>query len=443
MANFALLDSRKQMAVSSSRFELQMMVQMVFFLIHLASSLTVDIPKGSYDFARGDSAVIPCKFLTKITGKPVIILWTAEPDNPDDPAIDILTYYDFADGKTELDISSEYEGRASLKSDIGKGWANLTMASLVSKDSRDYECEVRIPGDSEGQLSDVTQVVVLVAPSKPICAIEGKAEYYQDIKLTCHSKEGTPAPTYVWQSYDVSNNSRPNPPKSTDVNGILSLYNISKETSGYYKCTSSNKIRSETCELTLSVMPFSMNIGSTAAIIGGGVAGLFLLVLIICCCCRRYRRKKEAEEYALKAPVNEEYTDKEPQELEVLHDERTESKANRSEREERSDRYDDRQGRPDNRQHDSDRYDDRRSDRYDDRRSDYDDRRSDYDDRRSDRYDDRRSDYDDRRSDYDDRRSDRYDDRRRDRYDDRRDRYDDRRDRYDDRRDRYDDRRDR
>lgn len=56
-------------------------------MIHLASSLTVDIPKDSYDFARGDSAVIPCKFLTEITGKPVIILWTAQPDNPADPAV--------------------------------------------------------------------------------------------------------------------------------------------------------------------------------------------------------------------------------------------------------------------------------------------------------------------------------------------------------------------
>ncbi|XP_060754671.1 coxsackievirus and adenovirus receptor-like [Neoarius graeffei] len=141
---------------------MNVMIYLLFAVIHLASSLTVDIPKDSYDFARGDSAVIPCKFLTKITGKPVIILWTAQPDNPADPAIDILTYYDFANGETGLDISSEYKGRASLKPDIGKGWANLTMASLVSKDSRDYECEVRIPGDSEGQLSDVTQVVVLV-----------------------------------------------------------------------------------------------------------------------------------------------------------------------------------------------------------------------------------------------------------------------------------------
>lgn len=37
--------------------------------------------------------------------------------------------------------------------------------------------------------------------------------------------------------------------------GVLSLFNISKETSGFYICTSSNKIRSATCNLTLAVMP--------------------------------------------------------------------------------------------------------------------------------------------------------------------------------------------
>lgn len=39
------------------------------------------------------------------------------------------------------------------------------------------------------------------------------------------------------------------------VGGILSLFNITKETSGYYTCTSSNKIRSASCNITLTVMP--------------------------------------------------------------------------------------------------------------------------------------------------------------------------------------------
>ncbi|KAM9455113.1 glycoprotein A33 (transmembrane), paralog a [Clarias gariepinus] len=426
----------------------------LFVVIHLTSSLNVDIPQPTYEFARGDTGVIPCNFQPQNpNSQSIIITWSAHPDNPADSNIDIETcYYNAAGGgSVQEDVSDEYTGRASVQANIPQGQAPLTLKSLTSQDSRVYQCDVKIPGDKKGKLSDTTTVVVLVAPSKPICAVQGTAEYYQNINLTCRSDEGTPTPTYKWQSFDVSNNSRPNPPKSTDVNGVLSLYNISQDTSGYYVCTSANKIRSATCNLTLSVMPPSMKIGSTAGIIGGCAAVLLLLIVVICCC--YCRKKKKSEEYE-EGPEEGGYTDKGQHELDELKEKRVESQPRDEVRREEP------QGRADNRQYESDnyderrseRYDDRRSDRYDDRRSDrYDDRRSDYDDRRNDRYDDRRSDYDDRRndryddrrSDYDDRRNDRYDDRRSDRYDDRRSDYDDRRsdrydDRYDDRRDRYD-----
>lgn len=42
----------------------------------------------------------------------------------------------------------------------------------------------------------------------------------------------------------------------------------------------------------------SMNIGSTAGIIGGVVFCLIILVIIIVCCCR-YKKKKEQEQYAM------------------------------------------------------------------------------------------------------------------------------------------------
>lgn len=38
-------------------------------------------------------------------------------------------------------------------------------------------------------------------------------------------------------------------------NGVLSLYNITAETSGFFICTSTNEIKSATCNLTLAVMP--------------------------------------------------------------------------------------------------------------------------------------------------------------------------------------------
>ncbi|XP_029354041.1 glycoprotein A33 (transmembrane), paralog a [Echeneis naucrates] len=383
-------------------------------LLSGVGAVIVTIDKETYEHARGDNITIPCRFTPSITINAqtiVVITWSVEGTEADAEETGILTHF-YGRG---TDIKKQYEGRVALDVDVPSGKADLKLSSITLEDNKEFKCHLLIRGDDEGTPYDTARLVVLVAPSTPICKIEGKTEYGQNINLTCRSEEGSPPPTYKWESRDVRNMPQAVPPRTTDRGGIMSLYNISKETSGYYICTSSNKIRSATCNVTLAVMPPSMNIGSTAGIIGGVVALLIILIIIIyCCCCRK---KKKDEEYAM-GVREDEYRDTEP--------------AKNTE----SPRADGEEDLPVNR---NDQYGER-SERSYDRRSDYDDRRSDYDDRRRD-YDDRRRDYDDRRSDYDDRRSD-YNDRRRD-YDDRRSDYDDRRSDYDDRRSDYDDRHDR
>nr|XP_033473246.1 cell surface A33 antigen-like [Epinephelus lanceolatus] len=391
-------------------------------------ALDVNIPKEVYEYARGDNITLPCSFKPKATNPPMIVIsWSAEGAQANAEETLILTYYS---GSKTLDIKSLYEGRVALDVDVPKGKADLKLSSITLAENKVFECRVQIPGDDEGKPADTARVVVLVAPSTPICKIEGKAEYGQNINLTCKSEEGSPPPTYKWDSRDVRNVPRVPLPRSTDKDGILSLFNISREASGFYICTSANKIRSTTCNVTLAVMPPSMNIGSTAGIIGGVVAALIALIIIIyCCCCRK---KKKEEEYAM-GVRGEEYSDKEPP---------RNGESRRADGQEDNHGYDDRARSPGDR---SDRYEERRERNYENRRDvdnrgrDYDDRRSDYDDRRSD-YADRRSDYDDRRSDYNDRRSDYTE--RRDRYSDRNERYDDE-GRYEDDRRYNDDRRDR
>lgn len=121
-------------------------------------------------------------------------------------------------------------------------------------------------------------IVLPVAPSPPICRIQGKVEYWQDITLTCLSEEGSPKPIHEWKSYSVENIPRPFPPKTINSknlfyllssaapsmclcglcvaeDGALSLFNISRETSGFYICTTSNRIGSARCNMTLAVLP--------------------------------------------------------------------------------------------------------------------------------------------------------------------------------------------
>ncbi|KAM3876889.1 glycoprotein A33 (transmembrane), paralog a [Diretmus argenteus] len=373
-------------------------------VLPMAGALTVTIPQKMYEYARGDNITLPCSFIPKKKPNPIVIVtWTAEGNKPGVPEALVLTHY--STGQT--DIPPLYEGRAQLDKDMATGKVNLKLSSITLADNKVFECRVQIPGDDEGTLAAITRLVVLVAPSTPKCQIQGKAEYGQNINLTCLSDEGSPPPTYKWDSRDVRNMPRVADPRTTDKGGILSLYNISKDTSGYYICTSSNKIRSASCNVTLSVLPPSMNMGSTAWIIGVVVAGLIVLIIIAiyCCCCRK--KKNKEEDYAMGVHEEGEFRDKEPvQNGESHHDDkqedvRSDDDASVRKPTERRDQYEER----------SEREYDRRSD-YDDRRSDYDDRRSDYSDRR-DRSQDRHERYDD-----DDRR--RYDDERR--YDDRRER---------------------
>ncbi|XP_060890998.1 cell surface A33 antigen-like isoform X3 [Labrus mixtus] len=384
---------------------------LLFLVLSGVGALQVDIPEKLYEFARGDNITLPCRFTTKVTGKIVVVSWSVETGAKE---LQVVTYFS-AGGVT--DIKSVYEGRVSLDVDIAKGKADLKLHRITLDDNKVFECRILVPGDDEGQPADTARLVVLVAPSKPICKIQGKTEYGQNINLTCVSEEGSPPPTYKWQSRDVKNNPRIASARTTDKGGILSLYNITKDSSGYYTCTSTNKIRFATCNVTLTVMPPSMNIGSTAGIIGGVVAALIALIIIIyCCCCRK---KKQDEEYAM-GVRKEEYSDKEPA---------GNGESRRADGQEDPQGYEDSVRRPDRSEERSERNYDSPSD-YDDRRSDYSDRRDKYSDRRE-RYDDDRRD-DDRRDD-DDRR---YDDDRRGRpYEDDRDRrYDD-----DDRDRRYDD----
>ncbi|KAI1885189.1 hypothetical protein AGOR_G00217620 [Albula goreensis] len=393
-------------------------------ILSAAMGIKVSIPQEKYEVARGDDFTLPCKFETTQQNPPVIIvIWSALSPQAGQKGKPVATYYH---PSGQLDIPPAYEGKATMKKDVDGGNVDLFLKKVSMDENRVFECEVKIPMDDEGTPSAITTLVVLVAPSPPVCQVKGTAEYGRDINLTCFSEEGSPDPKYSWKRHTVQNQPVPLPPRATDKNGHLSLYNVSMDTSGFYLCTSTNKIRSASCNVTLSVMPPSMNIGSTALIIGVCVAALLVIIIIAVCCYRKRKQKKLATEYAM-GEVEEEYRDKEPME---------------SERNDRNNKLDDRMERiedMDNYEERSERNYDRRSDYADRREKNY-DRRDDYDDRRE-RYDDRRDDYDDRRERYDDRRDD-YDDSR-DRYDDRRDRYDDRRDDYDDRRDRYDDRRDR
>nr|XP_040058470.1 cell surface A33 antigen-like [Gasterosteus aculeatus aculeatus] len=268
-------------------------------------SLQVSIPKKEYEVARGGDITLTCSFIpARPVTKSFVLTWEGFPKKEGDPMLTVATYFI----NNPVDIAPNYEGRATVEVNINTQQSTLHLTNVNALDSRIYQCSVMILNDGEGTTSATTSLMVLVPPSKPICKIEGEAVFFQDITLTCRSEEGSPTPLYKWNSYSVQSIPRAFPPKATEKDGALSLFNISTDTSGFYTCTSTNRIGSSSCNLTLAVTPGSMNVGSTAAIVGGVLAGVVILgIVIYCCCCKK---KGKEEQYAEGDPGETAYYDR-------------------------------------------------------------------------------------------------------------------------------------
>ncbi|NXC94296.1 GPA33 protein, partial [Certhia familiaris] len=176
-----------------------------------------------------------------------------------------------------------YEHRTEFSGDVDNGDISITIRAVTMEDNGTYACNVRLRNDYPPQ-SALLDLFVLVAPSKPECKILGTPEYGQTINLTCASHEGSPTPKYTWQSFNVQNEPRVLPHTEGQQ---ITLKNISADTSGFYICTSTNVVGTEFCNMTVSVVPPSMNIALYAGIIGGVVAAIVVIgIIAYCCCCR-------------------------------------------------------------------------------------------------------------------------------------------------------------
>uniref|UniRef100_A0A665WSI0 Ig-like domain-containing protein n=1 Tax=Echeneis naucrates TaxID=173247 RepID=A0A665WSI0_ECHNA len=273
-------------------------------------SLDVSIPKQLYEVARGGEITMSCSFIPALTDfKTLILTWEAFPDNPDNENYIIVVSESVATYimNNPVDIAPDYEGRTTLEVNLNSKMSTLRLTKVTMQDNRRYQCSVIIPNDIDGTTAATTSLLVLVAPSVPSCRIEGTAEYWHNISLICMSEEGSPKPTYNWMTYSVENVHREFPPKTAINDGVVSLYNISKEMSGFYICTSTNRVGSASCNMTLAVMPGSINTGSIAGIAIGVIAGLLVLGIIIFCCCRKKGKK---DKYAEGAPNDVQFYDK-------------------------------------------------------------------------------------------------------------------------------------
>ncbi|XP_077012971.1 cell surface A33 antigen [Tamandua tetradactyla] len=243
-----------------------------------AGAISVETPE-TISAARGESVTLPCTYRTAATDRQGFIRWDKLLRSHSETVV-TWTFQDKDYIHTDL-----YRTRVSISSNAEQSDASVTISQLTVNDNGTYECSVTLLSDLGGISRSRIRLLVLVPPSTPDCAIEGEAVIGSDIKLTCSSKEGSPAPQYSWKSYNIRNEERP---LAFPVTGqTFSLKNISTDMSGYYICFSSNKLETKSCNITLAVRPPSMNVALYAGIAGGVVAALILIgIAVYCCCCR-------------------------------------------------------------------------------------------------------------------------------------------------------------
>lgn len=250
------------------------------------AAISVETPPELIRAARGRSVTLPCMYRTSAHDRNGFIQWDKLlRSHTEKVLIWRFSTQDYVYGDL-------YKNRVNVSGNAEQSDASITIGQLTMDDNGTYECSVSLLTDLEGTSKARVRLLVLVPPSKPDCGIKGETVIGNDIQLTCESKEGSPAPQYSWKSYNLLNQERKVPPGEGQT---LSLRNISTDTSGYYVCTASNEVGTESCNITVTVRPPSMNVALYAGIAGGVVAALILIgVLVYCCCCREKDEDQEA-----------------------------------------------------------------------------------------------------------------------------------------------------
>ncbi|XP_020830366.1 cell surface A33 antigen [Phascolarctos cinereus] len=252
-----------------------------------AYTISVQTPTKVLRVARGENATLPCLYETTVTGRNGFIQW----DKPlMDPPIQVLVW---SFSSQQYTFGNQYTDRVRLSGNYMYNDASITISQLTMDDNGTYECLLMLDGDLTENRQARMDLVVLVPPSIPECSIEGETIYGNNILLNCQSKEGSPAPQYSWKSFDIENKERLLSPPATG-NDLL-LKNITYDTSGYYICTSTNEMGTESCNITVAVRLPSMNIALYAGIAGGVVAAFIIIGIIAYCCCCRNEKEKDSE----------------------------------------------------------------------------------------------------------------------------------------------------
>ncbi|XP_052438839.1 CXADR-like membrane protein isoform X1 [Carassius gibelio] len=244
----------------------------------------------------GDNATLPCHHqFWQSNGQTLDIEWLLQKPNVKQRVI--ITFFN-----NEVYTNDNHASRLSFAGDYLNGDASLLISDLQLTDSGEYHCKVKTGG--KYHWSQVN-LIVLVKPSKPRCWMEGRLLEGSDVKLSCKSSDGSDPIHYKWERVLDKGKSVGKLPTLALIDlknpEIVTLRNLTQDSSGVYKCTASNDVGEENCiiEVTMQYVLLCADVrgmGVVAGAVVGVLFGVLLLILIVWLVFRKKEKKKYEEE---------------------------------------------------------------------------------------------------------------------------------------------------
>ncbi|KAK2540944.1 Igsf11 [Columba guinea] len=316
----------------------------VLFFSGLVCPLEVSVSSGSIQVARGQTAVLPCTFTTNAALTNLNVIWMVIPLSNANQPQQVILYQ----GGQIFGGAPQFYGRVGFAVTMPTTSASIFINNTQLSDTGTYQCLVNNLPDRGVRNIGVIGLTVLVPPSAPLCRIQGSLDVGSDITLTCSSEEGIPRPTYLWEKLD---NVPKLPPTATQgahsvdyptvsqvtawaflclscqkwhgslsvchllhvcftgtkiprahggldqVQGTVTLRNISTVSSGLYQCVASNAIGTSTCLLDLQVIaPHPRSIGLIAGAVATGAVVLVVCIVLVAVALFYWKNKHKEEE---------------------------------------------------------------------------------------------------------------------------------------------------
>ncbi|XP_063291501.1 endothelial cell-selective adhesion molecule [Pelobates fuscus] len=267
-------------------------------IINLTSGLLeVSVQQALIVVVEGQRITIPAWYSSSVQKDPYVA-WSFVQQSEE---VQFLKYF----GEVTSTDSPQFKDRARFIHQMPSQNISITIDNAQEQDSGRYKCYVDMVGESNsgGSNMKIINVTVHVIPSVPLCKLIGNPYVESNVTFSCKSAKGKPDPTYSWMRTAPSSQVF-FPPAQDAEKGTLTLTNLTAQMSGTYVCTSTNRVGSNSCNITMAVTSYSKT-GMIVGAVIGSIVGVCCIVILVYVLIYLYRRKKKDSQEDMENEIKE------------------------------------------------------------------------------------------------------------------------------------------